>query len=165
MTRLDSGLLKPNPEWTEPEELIHEALNECSDAQQRDSFSLDLSNASEPIFVDGRLLKQVLGILLNNAISYGSGIGPMIISFSNSGGVIRFSVSDSGSGIRRGEEKRIFEKFYRIQGTPAGGIGLGLSIAKRLVESMGGEIMASNRPEGGAIFTISFRSNQAMQLP
>ena len=92
-------------------------------------------------------------------------MGPITLSYSNNGEVIRFSVSDSGSGIRRGEENKIFEKFYRIRGTPAGGIGLGLSIAKRLVESMGGEIIASNRPEGGAIFTISFRSNQAMQIP
>ena len=165
MTRLDSGLLKPNPEWTEPEELIHEAINEYSDSQRKDSFSLDLSNASEPIFVDGRLLKQALGILLNNAVSYASGAGSIILAYSNTGGLIRFSVSDSGTGIRRGEEKKIFEKFYRIQGTPAGGIGLGLSITKRLVESMGGEIIASNRPEGGAIFTISFRSSQAMKIP
>ena len=115
--------------------------------------------------MDGRLLKQALGILLNNAVSYASGAGSIILAYSNTGGLIRFSVSDSGTGIRRGEEKKIFEKFYRIQGTPAGGIGLGLSITKRLVESMGGEIIASNRPEGGAIFTISFRSSQAMKIP
>lgn len=165
MTRLDSGLLKPDPEWLEPEELITELLQEFNGQDKKHPITLNLSNASDPIFVDGRLLKQVLGILLNNAIGHGLTGGSVLLSYTNQGGLVLFSVADSGNGIKKGEEEKIFDKFYRIQGTPAGGIGLGLSIAKRLVESMGGKIVASNRPEGGAIFTISFQINQVMQIP
>lgn len=165
MTRLDSGLLKPDPEWLEPDEVIRDVLRDFKAQAGTHPVSMDLSNATEPVLLDGRLLKQILGILLNNAMTYSPPTAPVVISYSNAGGIIRFSVADSGQGIRKGEEKQIFEKFYRIPGTPAGGIGLGLSIAKRLVESMSGQITASNRPEGGAVFSVSFRIKELMQFP
>jgi signal transduction histidine kinase len=61
-------------------------------------------------------------------------------------------VCDTGPGLPREFGAKIFEPFV---GTKPSGIGLGLSICKRIVESHGGEIRAANRPEGGAVFTVS----------
>ena len=67
-----------------------------------------------------------------------------------------FSVIDEGQGLNEGELEKIFERFYRVAGTPTGGTGLGLSIAKSLVEAQHGKISASNRHDrSGCIFRVS----------
>ncbi len=76
-----------------------------------------------------------------------------------------FAVSDRGSGLAPGEENKVFERFYRGAGKPAGGLGLGLSIARQLVEAHGGTITAQNRPSGGARFSIRLPLGEPMQLP
>ena len=165
MTRLDSGLLKPILEWCDPEELIQEALSDVREVAKAHRISIEFLNPSEPILVDANLIKQVVATLLTNAAAY-SPVGSSIrISFSRDAGMARFSVIDSGHGIKPGEETKIFEKFYRIPGTPAGGIGLGLSVAKRLIEAHGGNIKASNEQDGGARFTISLPIKEILQLP
>jgi two-component system sensor histidine kinase KdpD len=63
-------------------------------------------------------------------------------------------VMDRGPGFPRKEISLIFNKFYRVEGSKAGGTGLGLSIAKGFVEAHKGSIIAENRQNGGAIFTI-----------
>jgi two-component system sensor histidine kinase KdpD len=64
-----------------------------------------------------------------------------------------------------GEEKKVFEKFYRGPRTRPGGLGLGLSIARQLVEAHGGEIAAQNRQNGGARFSIRLPFGERMRLP
>src|SRR5262249_12467915 len=75
------------------------------------------------------------------------------------------SVADRGAGLEPGEETKIFQKFYRGPRTRPGGIGLGLSIARHLVEANGGEIVAQNRQRGGAVFSIRLPISEAMRLP
>jgi two-component system phosphate regulon sensor histidine kinase PhoR len=68
------------------------------------------------------------------------------------------TVADYGPGIPEVDLVRIFERFYRVdkaRSRESGGTGLGLSIVKHLVDVLGGEVRAANRPEGGAIFTIT----------
>jgi two-component system sensor histidine kinase KdpD len=66
------------------------------------------------------------------------------------------SVADHGPGIPAELLPRVFEKFFRAPNAPAGGSGLGLTIAKGFVEAHGGSIIAANRPSGGAVFTLRF---------
>ena len=68
------------------------------------------------------------------------------------------TVADEGPGIPEPDLERIFERFYRVdkaRSRESGGTGLGLSIVKHLVELLGGRVWAANRPEGGAVFTIT----------
>ena len=67
--------------------------------------------------------------------------------------------------MRPGEENKVFEKFYRGPSTRPGGLGLGLSIARQLVEAHGGEIVAQNREGGGARFSIRLPVGEPMRLP
>jgi two-component system sensor histidine kinase KdpD len=64
------------------------------------------------------------------------------------------TVADNGPGLAPDAVGRIFDKFYRATGAPAGGTGLGLSIVKGFVEAQGGQVEAENRAGGGAAFTI-----------
>jgi two-component system sensor histidine kinase KdpD len=75
------------------------------------------------------------------------------------------SVADHGPGLAPGEENKVFEKFYRGPGTAPGGLGLGLSIARQLVEAHSGEIVAQNREEGGSRFSIRLPIGEPMRLP
>ena len=74
-------------------------------------------------------------------------------------------MTDRGPGLAPGEETKVFDKFYRGAGKPAGGLGLGLSIARQLVEAHGGTISAQNRLSGGARFSIRLPFGEPMQLP
>lgn len=165
MTRLDSGLLKPTFEWCDPEELIREALEEVQDLTRTHQISCEIQENTSPILVDDRLLKQVLITLLTNAVIYSPPGSLITISYLRDEKSAHFSVSDSGGGIKKGEDKKIFEKFYRIPGTPAGGIGLGLSVAKRLIEAHEGNLIANNRKGGGACFTITLPVKRNLELP
>jgi signal transduction histidine kinase len=115
--------------------------------------------------VDARLLSQVLSLLIANAANYSPPGTEIAVSVSNAAEKLRISIADRGPGLKSGEENRIFEKFYRSPGTPAGGIGLGLSIAKRLVEAHGGQITAGNRPGGGSIFVVELPASERLNLP
>ena len=67
---------------------------------------------------------------------------------------MRLRVDDSGPGIRPEDIPRVFDRFWRASGAPAGGTGLGLAIAAWIVERHRGSIAAANRPGGGASFEV-----------
>ncbi|HTA20667.1 MAG TPA: HAMP domain-containing sensor histidine kinase, partial [Polyangia bacterium] len=65
---------------------------------------------------------------------------------------VRFEVQDQGPGIPKEHQAELFEKFFRVPGSPVGGSGLGLFIAKGLVQAHGGRIGVDSAPGGGATF-------------
>ena len=162
-TRLESGLLQPSREWCDPGELVRDAvaLAQLEGREVRVSLPADLP----PICVDAGLIVQALGTLLGNAAGY-SPAGTLIeVIAARVEAVLVFAVADRGPGLAPGEEEKVFEKFYRGAGKRAGGLGLGLSIARQLVEAHGGTITARNRAEGGARFSIRLPLGEAMTLP
>ena len=101
--------------------------------------------------LDGARMEQVLVNLLDNARQASPAGTPVELSLSVSGGRLLIEVADRGEGIEPGDEARVFEPFYtrRTQGT-----GLGLALARRIVEGHGGQIVAAGRPGGGTSFRI-----------
>ena len=87
------------------------------------------------------------------------------MSAARDGSTLIISVGDRGPGLAPGEENKVFEKFYRGPRTRPGGLGLGLSIARQLVEAHGGELVAHNRQGGGARFSIRLPVGEPMRLP
>jgi len=111
-----------------------------------------------PVAVDPLKLRRVLLNLLENAIKYSPDGGPVVLRVkSGENGRLRLQVHDNGLGIPRGEQERIFEKFYRSDPQLArgvGGTGLGLYICRELVQRMGGEIEVESEPGKGSTFTV-----------
>jgi signal transduction histidine kinase len=73
-------------------------------------------------------------------------------------------VADNGPGIPRADLQRVFERFYRVDKSRVrnpGGTGIGLAIVKNLVELLGGTVVARNRDEGGAVFTVTLPGRSA----
>jgi two-component system sensor histidine kinase KdpD len=106
--------------------------------------------------VDAELFPLALKQLIENAARYSPRQTPIHIDARNDPPVASFSVRDHGQGIRSGERERIFERYHRGSAgrRSSTGTGMGLAIAKAIVESHGGKIWAENDPGGGACFTI-----------
>lgn len=102
-------------------------------------------------------IKQVIGILLDNAIRHTPAGGEVTVSLSQADAVILLTVADSGEGIETEYLCRIFDRFYQIdKSRNKGNSGLGLAIAKWIVENHGGDIAVDSVPGAGAIFTVRF---------
>ena len=93
--------------------------------------------------------------LLANAGSYTPSPRPIEVDAECRNGELTISVSDRGPGLPAELSERVFEKFFRGEGRTAGGLGLGLAIARGFIEAHGGTITAENRDGGGARFTIN----------
>lgn len=107
--------------------------------------------------VDPDALAQVLVNLLDNAVKYSNGRKAIDVGIAQVDGAIRIAIHDHGIGIPAAEQKKIFEKFYRVGSTlvhDVKGSGLGLSIVQHVVEAHGGRIEVDSTPGDGSTFTI-----------
>jgi len=133
----------------------------CIETTQRPAAEKDLRisvNLQQPlpdIAADRRRLAEVLQNLLDNAMQYTPSGGQIMVSASANDAEVTFTVSDTGIGIPRADQSRIFERFYRVdvaRSREVGGTGLGLSIAKHLVEVHGGRIWVESEVGQGSQF-------------
>jgi two-component system sensor histidine kinase KdpD len=161
-TRLESGLLQPVREWCDPGDLLREAV---AHAGLKQTVRISVAENLPTIFVDADLIQQALGILLSNAAVHAKSDEPIEVNAARDDSMLILSVADRGPGLAPGEENKVFEKFYRGPSTRPGGLGLGLSIARQLVETHGGEIVAQNREDGGSRFSIRIPIGEPMRLP
>ena len=112
-----------------------------------------------PVRGDDGYLDQVLWNLLGNAAKYGRKDVVARVQVQGSG--VQLLVLDDGPGIPNSEKDRIFELYARVEATSKKpGTGIGLFVARRLVTAMGGSICVANRPEGGAVFTVTLPIHQ-----
>lgn len=117
-----------------------------------EKIQLSIEGQRQPILLDPPRIEAVLVNLLRNAIEASGGNHPIILTVSfHPNRDICYRVRDHGEGIPVGEEERIFEPFYtrRTKGT-----GLGLALARQIVEGHGGTIQALNHPDGGALVQV-----------
>jgi two-component system, OmpR family, sensor histidine kinase BaeS len=115
---------------------------------------------AEPVRLelDPERIRQVLYNLLDNALRHTPEGGTVRCAIRKTEQQILLEVSDEGPGIPPADLERVFERLYRTDAArnrEAGGSGLGLAIVRTLVEAHGGKVRATNRPEGGAVFTVS----------
>ena len=97
----------------------------------------------------------VMGNLVSNAVRHSGGHGTVLVKAVTEKGRVRFEVSDEGPGIPAEFHQAIFDKYFRLPGTPPGGAGLGLFIAKQIVQEHGGDIGVRSEPRMGSTFWFS----------
>ncbi|HEX3855341.1 MAG TPA: sensor histidine kinase KdpD [Polyangiaceae bacterium] len=152
MTRLEAGALRVKKEWQPLEEVVGSALNRMEEALSGRHVQIDLAPDLPLVPLDAVLIEQVLVNLLENAVKYTPPGSPLEVLARVSPGGVEVLVSDHGPGIPPGEEKRIFDKFFRVNAASGGGVGLGLAICRGIVMAHGGQLFVENRPAGGALF-------------
>jgi len=143
--------------------LLHEVTQANQGIAEQHGIVLRLDGASAPgaVLADADRLAQVITNLVSNAIKFSPRDSEIILSAENTGESVRINVRDYGPGIPDDYKDRIFEKFVQVDATDQrqrGGAGLGLSIAKRIVSQLGGNIGFNRAPGGGTVFTVELRS-------
>ncbi len=154
MSRLESGKIAVHSDWCDINDLLNKVVDTLS--QQLELFRLhrDIPADLPLVRLDFGLMEQVIYNLILNATQH-SPAGSMIrfeAGYSEGGLIIR--IADEGPGFTPEQIKKLFTKFYRVNSTRSGGLGLGLSIVKGLIEAHKGTITVENKHEGGAVFTI-----------
>jgi PAS domain S-box-containing protein len=154
LARMQAGGLALQPLPTSATSLVEAALDaHRSLAAGRD---LQLAAVVHPdageVLADRDRLSIVFANLLTNAIRHTQAGGQIEVRAKPTNGVVRFEVADTGEGIPQEYLQQIFEKFYRVPGAPSGSAGLGLAIAKEIVEAHGGEIGVESEVGRGSTF-------------
>jgi two-component system sensor histidine kinase KdpD len=155
MNRLESGVIRPKREWCDVRELLQSAIDIERESINGRDIRLDAPEEIPLALVDHTLIEQAVAKLLANAGSHTPRSVPIEIDADYTNDHLLISVSDRGPGIPIEAIERLFEKFYHGDDRKTGGLGLGLSIARGLVEAHGGKLTAENRDGGGARFTIT----------
>jgi two-component system, OmpR family, sensor histidine kinase KdpD len=154
MSRLESGRITPHPDWCD----VHDLANKVADNLKHELLSYKLSTvipSNMPlVHIDFGLIEQVLHNLILNATQNAPTGSNIRLKFFYDHGFLSIQVMDRGKGFPSSELGSVFDKFYRGKDAKAGGTGLGLSIVKGFVEAHQGSVIAENRQNGGAIFTI-----------
>jgi len=162
ITRLESGAAKVTKEMCPIEEVIGGARSRLEKQLSRHRVTTRLPADLPPVPLDALLMEHVFINLLENAAKYAPPPSDIEISARADERELTISVADHGPGIPPGDEKKIFEKFYRGKiGRSTSGVGLGLTICRAIIEAHGGKIWVENRPEGGA----DFRFTLPMEAP
>ena len=165
MTRLESGQLRLALEWCDVNDLVTGALNRASADLSHHEVIRDVAAHLPLVRMDLPLMEQALYNLLHNAAVH-TPVGTRVrVTARMEGGQLLVAVADRGPGLPPADLQRVFEKFYRAPGAPVGGVGLGLSVTKGLVEAHGGDITAENRANGGVRFTIRLPVAEPPSMP
>jgi two-component system sensor histidine kinase KdpD len=155
MMRIEAGAVQLNREWHPLDEIVGAALCRLEERLRsyivKTAFPPDLPMVQ----IDGVLLEQVVLNLLENAAKYAPPGSVIELSASAGDHEVVVEIADRGQGIPVGEELRIFDKFYRAKPAREGGVGLGLTICRGVIEAHGGRIWAENRSGGGAVFRFA----------
>ena len=153
MTRFESGGVELRREACPLEEIVGIALHRLETQLKGREVRVKLPLELPLVYVDEVLLGQVFVNLLENAVKYGG--APIEIGARAVGPVVEVEVRDHGPGFAPGDERHLFEKFYRGSTGSARGAGLGLAISKAVVEAHGGRIEAFSHAERGAVFRFT----------
>ena len=157
LSRLEAGGLRPEKGWYDLGALIDDVLGRLRPATARHLVTKDVPDNLPPVPLDYVEIDQVLSNLVENGTKYTPPGSEIYVAARCVDGEARVEVADRGPGIPTSALARLFEPFHRGDGTAVRprGTGLGLAVAKGLVEAHGGRIWAENRTDGGARFVFT----------
>lgn len=156
----DAGQLKMVFQEEDVREIVNQSAAAVKASALAKGLSLTVKVADEPLpcSIDAQRIRQVLHNLLSNAIIHTPSGGTIVVEAKRTDSFIEMSVADDGEGIPEDELSNVFERFYRVdksRSRSTGGHGLGLTIAKRIVEAHGGSIEASSKVGEGSRFAFT----------
>ena len=156
-SRIEAGTFSYRFETVDLERVVDEAVEAAALAQQEVPVVASVVGRLPAIRGDRARLRQVLSNLIENAVKYSPEGGEVRVSAATANGAVRIAVRDAGPGIPRDQQRRIFQKFGRVDvpGASKPGTGLGLFIARSIAEAHGGSLDVSSGAEPGSTFTLT----------
>jgi two-component system, OmpR family, sensor histidine kinase CiaH len=158
LARTDSGVVELERQPLDLSDVAGEALSVVSGLAAARDVEILLDPEPAPVVGDPLRLRQLVTILVDNAIAHSPAGGAVTVVVRGGRDGTRLRIDDSGPGLLPDDIPRVFDRFWRASDAPAGGTGLGLAIARWIVERHGGSIAAANRPSGGATFEVRLPS-------
>ena len=154
MSRLESGNLKLNLDYIDLNELIVEAIRKVKKYNGDKEVRLQIPKDLPLFYLDYFLIEQSLENIMRNAFLYTPIDTPLDVDVKMEDRFLLIIITDYGKGIENADPNVVFKKFFREKPEQAGGLGLGLSICKAIIELHRGTISVSNIKEKGASFEI-----------
>jgi signal transduction histidine kinase len=151
VTRMDVGQLQLAPEPVDPSELLDEALRTLRPLIEDRKIELDVQveKGLPKVRADIERVQQVISNLVGNAIKFTPSGGRITVAARGDDGEVVFSVADTGRGIAEDQLPKVFDRYWQSTRTDRQGAGLGLAIAKGIVEGHGGAISIESKPDKG----------------
>jgi two-component system sensor histidine kinase KdpD len=157
LSRLEADAWRSQQEPASIQEIVGAAFD-AFHGEDRQRIHVTLEPSLPELWLDPVQIAEALCSLLDNGLRYSPPESPVELRARRSEESLVLEALDRGPGLPKGEEERVFERFYRAPGLSESarpGIGLGLPIARGLVEAHGGQLTAQNRDGGGAVFRIT----------
>lgn len=155
ISRLESGHISVRLDWYDINDLINKVIVDLSDELKPFTMKVSIPEEMPLVRIDFGLMEQVLYNLLFNATQYSPGASDIVINVDYKDQLLIIDLTDCGPGFPETEIKNVFKKFFRVDGSKTGGLGLGLSIVKGFIDAHNGTISVQNRINGGSRFIIS----------
>ena len=157
LARAESRQMRLEPEAVPAAEAVRQAADQAAARAARLGVTLAQEAAGDApaVWADRARLHQVLSNLIDNALAHTPAGGTVTITARGEAGDVVIGVRDTGTGIPSAHLPHVFDRFYRAdpsRSRATGGAGLGLAIARQVVEASGGRIAASSPPGGGTLF-------------
>lgn len=154
LTTLDSGITL-NRTVVDLNLLVRHSLEAANAGDDGPRVELALADNLDPLRLDAQLLKEALWHVIGNAVQYTDESGLVSISTCQCDAAVEIEIRDTGRGIPQEALPHIFDRFFRLDSAhTSAGFGLGLPIARQIVEAHGGQICASSTPGQGSVFTV-----------
>ena len=158
MARIEAGELLLSKKWESLSEVCHNVVDRCADAIRDHQVSIECHESLPAVLIDSRLIAQALSNLIENAAKYSPVGSEIVLRAAMNGDNLLISVTDQGPGIPAEETDRLFEKFYRgTHPQPNGGTGMGLAIARGIIEAHNGKVWVESSAGKGATFKFSLQ--------
>lgn len=158
MSRLESGMMALRLDWYDLNDLVYKVINDLNEELRPFILKLSIPDNLPLVRIDFGLMEQVLYNLIYNCCRYSPVNSEISIQAEHISGNLVIRVLDNGPGFPPGLLEEVFNKFFRVDDKGTGGLGLGLSIVKGFVEAHQGNVLAENRPNGGAAITLTIPS-------
>ena len=163
LSRIEGGSLRPDRGWYDLGALVDDVVGRLRGEIAAREVQVAVPEALPPVFLDYVEIDQVLSNLIENALRYSPADTRLDIDVEVVGDTVGVSVADRGPGLPAEVLGRVFDPFYRVPNRRGpSGTGLGLAVARGLVEAHGGTIIVENRPGGGARFTFTLPADRAV---
>jgi len=157
VTTIEAGRLSIAPQKMSVGELLEEALETLGPLAREKSITFDVTGADDlpAVRADHARVLQVISNLVGNAIKFTPAGGSITLSAIRADGRVQFSVTDTGPGIPPAQIPRLFGKFWQAKRGDGRGVGLGLAIARGIVEAHGGTIEVQSEIGKGSVFSFA----------